>query len=442
MAAALIVAAALTVAVRPVAVGAVVAPPTSPPTVQTPVQTTVPVGLPTPQEYVAIAMDFVLAYAYRVPTVDFSAIRARAEQRAAVALTIADTYPIIVEALKALGDNHSTFERPPEAAQTASGRYEGFGFTAVWPQRTVIVVAPGSPAAAAGLRVGDRVDRVDGKTPRGSTGVIAVPRDRNGQFPSRLTLSVKRPGVRKSITITIGRGEVTLVSVPRGSVLPNRVLPGRIAYLEVPGIVGDPSAQTAYATQLQQTIRDEDGDTRCGWVVDLRRNRGGYIYAMLAGLGPLAGDGSLGGQLAADGKVTAWVYAAGTLRVGDQPTVSVANPYVLLHTDVPVAVLTSGLTASAGEASVIAFAQRPNTRRFGEATLGLTTFNIQRNMPDAAVLVVTNAVDVDRAGKAYDGPIPPDVAITNDWNHVGDDADPVLNSAVQWLASGAACATQ
>jgi carboxyl-terminal processing protease len=303
----------------------------------------------------------------------------------------------------------------------------------------VIVVVPGSPAAAAGLRVGDRIDKVDGKAPRGVTGVIAVPRDKNGDFPSQVILVVKRPGVRKPILLTIGRGEVTLVSVPTGSVLPNRTLPGRIAYLEVPGIVGDANAQTAYATQLQMAIRAEDGDARCGWVVDLRRNRGGYIYAMLAGLGPLAGDGLLGGQLAADGKVTAWTYSGGTLRVGDQPTVSVADPYVLRHRDAPVAVLTTGLTASAGEASTIAFAQRPNTRRFGEATLGLTTFNIQRTMPDAAVLVVTNAVDIDRAANPYDGPIQPDVSITTDWTHVGDDADPVLNAAVQWLATTAAC---
>ena len=398
--------------------------------------------LPKPSAYVRIALDFIEQAAYRVPLVDWAAVRARAEQRAESAATIADTYPIITDALKGLADRHSSFTGPPQAVQQTAGKYNGFGFLAVLPSRLVVTVAPGSPAALAGLLVGDRIDKVDGKAPLRSGGAITVARDRSGNFPARITLTVIRTGSgngsRKAKTIVVKQGEVTLVSVPQTVPVPLTLGEG-LAYIEVPGIVGDDAAQRSYASQLQAIIRTADAPTRCGWIIDLRRNRGGYIFAMLAGLGPILGDGLLGGKRDAKGQIANWTYAAGVVLEDANRTVAADSPYTLTRAGPPVAVLTSGLSASAAEAVAIAFRGRPLTRSFGEATLGLPTFNSRRTMPDGAFLDVMTNVDVDRLGNTYDAAVPVDERVAIDWSNIGNDRDPVLGAAARWLEAQPAC---
>ncbi len=49
----------------------------------------------------------------------------------------------------------------------------------------------------------------------------------------------------------------------------------------------------AYATKLQGIIADLDKAHPAGWVVDLRGNVGGNMWPMLAGIGPVLGEGCL-----------------------------------------------------------------------------------------------------------------------------------------------------
>ena len=398
----------------------------------------------TPISYVNEALDFIEQMSFRKSTLDWNTIRATAESKAKTATTIDEAHTIVADVIKAMDDKHSSFTRPPQAQLQAAGNYSGFGFIAVWPSRTVVTVATGSPASKAGLRVGDRITKIDGKSPIHTDSVITVPRDRRGNFPPRIVVTVTRTGARLPKSLTLQLGAVTLVSIPTAAVVPPKLGSGlgSIGYLDVPGIIGDAAVQKSYAQELQDAIRATDSEVRCGWVVDLRRNRGGYIYAMLAGLGPLLGSGEVGGQLNAAGTRTMWSYTDGALFAGESATVTVDRPYRLDDPKVPVAVLTSGLTASAGEATTIAFRHRPASRSFGEKTVGLTTFNVRKRMPDGAFLDILNAVDVDRVGNVYDGPIVPEQPTAIDWNNVGNSADPVLTAATTWLNQQPACTHQ
>ena len=403
--------------------------------------TTAAPGPLTPVAYVADVLAFIERYAYRVPLVDWPAIRVRAEAKAVGAVTIADTYPIVIEAVKALGDKHSSFTKPVDAVKQTAGNYTGFGFLASMPSRVVVTIAPGGPAARAGLRVADRIDKVDGKTPPIVGNALAVGRRADGTFADTVILRVARPLVGRPLMLTLRRGEVTLVSIPVTSPPPKVVIPREFGYLDVPGIVGDAAVQKNFANQVQGLIRDLDNGNRCGWIVDLRKNRGGYIYALLAGLGPLLGDAIVGGSRNVKGEVTSWSYRAGVVSAGDTTAVSVDAPYALRRPGAAVAVLTSGLTASAGEASVIFFRGAANARTFGEPTIGLTTFNIRHALADGAFLDITNAVDVDRNLTPYDGPIAPDEPVAIDWVAVNNGNDAALQSASSWLRSQPSCAT-
>ena len=396
----------------------------------------------TPAAYVRDALDFIEVAAFRLAAVDWASIRARAEVRAKPASTLDEAHNIISDTLAAINDRHSSFTRPVQAERQMSGNYNGFGFVAVWPSRTVVTVAAGGPAAKAGLRLGDKITRVDGKIPNHTDTHIVIPRDSKGEFPQKIVVTITRKGLRSPKNLRMNVGTVTLISVPTAAVVePPKIggVVGAFGYVDVPGIIGDPEAQKQYAQSLHNAIRATDGVPRCGWVVDLRRNRGGYIYAMLNGLGPLLGAGAVAGQLNAAGTRTLWSYRDGTVYSGDAPTVSVDSPYSVSIADPAVAVLTSGLTASAGEAATIAFRGRANTRSFGEKTVGLTTFNVRKKMSDGAFLDILNAVDIDRNGTVYDGPVVPDQSVAIDWNNIATPTDPVITAATRWLSEQPSC---
>ena len=71
-------------------------------------------------------------------------------------------------------------------------------------------------------------------------------------------------------------------------------------------------------------------------------------------------------------------------------------PYRLRRESPRVAVLFDGATASSGEAVVVAFQRRADTRSFGTVTCGLSTANEAYTMSDGASLLLTVAVMADR----------------------------------------------
>lgn len=186
-----------------------------------------------------------------------------------------------------------------------------------------------------------------------------------------------------------------------------------------------------YATTVQHAIRDADSIAVRGWVVDLRRNGGGNMYPMLAGIGPILGEGEAGGFLHADGTRTPFRYRDGAAFCGNHINTRIAKPYQLRREMPPVAVLTGAITVSSGEFMLLAFRGRPHTRTFGQATAGMPTGNQLKVMPDGAVLRFTTSLGLDRTGHVYDDPILPDEEIPA--ANTGTGGDPVLDAAVDWL---------
>jgi C-terminal processing protease CtpA/Prc len=54
---------------------------------------------------------------------------------------------------------------------------------------------------------------------------------------------------------------------------------------------GTTEQANAFARQIQDTIASRDRDDLIGWIVDLRSNGGGNMWPMIAGLGPILGEG-------------------------------------------------------------------------------------------------------------------------------------------------------
>jgi hypothetical protein len=220
------------------------------------------------------------------------------------------------------------------------------------------------------------------------------------------------------------------------------IVGGRYGYLHVPAFGGTQDQAVILADSLQFLVGLLDTRTPCGWVIDLRHNIGGSMWPMLLGVGPLLGAVSVGSFVDADGGVLGWWYEnglAGASPAGYRSTYIglTRAPYTLRVPNPAIAVLTDSLTASSGEAIVVAFRGRPQTRSFGGATYGVPTGNLAFRLSDNAVLVLTVVVDADRTGKQYESAIAPDVVIPQTGAPAADDA--TVLAATSWLATQSAC---
>jgi hypothetical protein len=217
----------------------------------------------------------------------------------------------------------------------------------------------------------------------------------------------------------------------------------RVGYLRVPEFGSADSTQsTAYADALQDAIRHLDARGVCGWVVDVRTNSGGNMWPMIAGIGPLLGENPVGWFVRPTGAREPWAYEGGaSLYNNGRPLARASGTgHVLRDPAAPVAVLTGARTMSAGEAVVVAFRGRPNTRSFGAATGGMSTGNESFDLADGGRLVITTTLYADRTGRRYGAAIAPDVTLAAGVREAPTPSDAVADAARSWIESQPACA--
>jgi C-terminal processing protease CtpA/Prc len=166
--------------------------------------------------------------------------------------------------------------------------------------------------------------------------------------------------------------------------------------------------ELGFALSIEDRIRASDGPDLVGWIVDLRGNTGGNMWPMVAGVGPILGEGTAGAFVDPDGNVSLWGYVDGASYLDGTPLVQMPNPYRLGRPGPRVAVLTNCSVASSGEAVAIAFRGRPNTRSFGTATRGLSTANESYPLSDGAILLLTVSTMADRNLTLYGNFVVPD----------------------------------
>jgi hypothetical protein len=200
---------------------------------------------------------------------------------------------------------------------------------------------------------------------------------------------------------------------------------------------------SAFAAAFQQSLAALDARRPCGWVVDLRGNGGGDMWPMLAGLGPILGEGTVGGSVNATGARDHWIYQGGEAIFEDGSGVrktiaAVADPVSV--TVASIAVLIDRGTASSGEAMAIAFRGDPRVRLFGETTFGASTATRGFKLSDGANLVVAVSTFVDRAGNVFPHGVTPDVEVAVPETRPEPSADAVLQHALTWLRTRPSCA--
>jgi carboxyl-terminal processing protease len=166
-------------------------------------------------------------------------------------------------------DPHSNFYDPKSYAQMKEdqhGRYGGVGMT-IRPQgSTIVVVAPfeGTPAFKAGIRPGDVLLTVDGKSTENMDSA-AVASLLKGAPGSPVVVVMTREGTPKPLTFNLIRSEI-----PRHSVdMAFMIRPG-IGYIHVTQFMETTSQEV-------QAALDGFGPNMTGLLIDLRGNPGGLL---------------------------------------------------------------------------------------------------------------------------------------------------------------------
>lgn len=222
-----------------------------------------------------------------------------------------------------------------------------------------------------------------------------------------------------------------------------QMLGSGIAYIALPTFASQADGMVQeYAWRGQELIQRLRDEGACGWILDLRRNSGGHMYAMITAIGPLLGEGNAGFFRAGVGLIQPWGYAHGVAWLGPDTIVRLPPDHPPIPPlGAPVAILTGKLTASSAEAIVAGFRGVPRALSFGSMTAGFSTGNTGYRLSDGATVLLTELVLGDRLGREYGEPIRPDRPVGGVlWNVFADPADPVTTAAAaEWLRHTSDC---
>ena len=191
-----------------------------------------------------------------------------------------------------------------------------------------------------------------------------------------------------------------------------------------------PEQETEYVEAAHFALTGFLESDPCGLIVDLRYSGGGSDKARIAAVAPILGEGPVSHISIRNGESGSTIIRDGLLLNSDGEIAIPTNVDVRPKPDLPVAVLLSSNTASAGESVAIRFLGRPNTRSFGQATAGLVSANIAIPMPDGALLALATGYHRDRLGREVNQAIEPDVTTPLNQDSGQDQAQ---TAAIEWL---------
>ena len=203
--------------------------------------------------------------------------------------------------------------------------------------------------------------------------------------------------------------------------------PPSVGYVKVGSCDCEGVTATRFAESVQQVISAADRSGLAGWIVDLRGNFGGNMWPMIAGIGPVLGEGIIG-WIVYNNREYEREYRNGAALSLGETFAGVGRAYRLLKEFPKVAVLTDGMVSSAGEAIAVYFKGRPDTRSFGTPTCG--HHHLQQFFPfnDGATLGLAVSEHADRMKRQYAGSIAPDEIVS--------DPSEAASRAIAWLLGG------
>ncbi len=188
-----------------------------------------------------------------------------------------------------------------------------------------------------------------------------------------------------------------------------KIIDRKYAMVSIDGFLGvDSTSSDNYADSLQNLILNLYLKKPIGWIIDLRNNTGGWEYPMIAGLGPILGEGILAYEVNRDGKIeNEYSYARLNKNGILKKQIELIDSAFIFDKKLPTVVLVGNNTASAGEFLTQCFYENKKTVLIGEPTYGVPTGLRGFFMPDSTQICVTSSIFKNRNMKGNGKPIQP-----------------------------------
>jgi carboxyl-terminal processing protease len=165
------------------------------------------------------------------------------------------------------------------------GEFGGLGIEVTQDNGFIKVISPidDTPASKAGVKAGDIITALDGKTVQGLSLQDAVDKMR-GAPNSKITLTIKREGVDKPIELSMLR-EVIHIQVVK-----SRMEPDGIGYVRLTQFTEQADAGLKQAVK---GLKQQAGGKLKGLILDLRNNPGGLLDQAVAISGDFINQGEI-----------------------------------------------------------------------------------------------------------------------------------------------------
>ncbi|MBD2445236.1 S41 family peptidase [Dolichospermum sp. FACHB-1091] len=187
-----------------------------------------------------------------------------------------EAYKSIREMLKKLEDPYTRFMNPEEFKNLqvdTSGELTGIGITISQDEKTkqLLVIAPieDTPAFRAGILAKDIILQIDGKNTKGMDTNDAVSLIR-GKAGTRVKLTILRNGQKKQFDIQRARIEIHPVRYSE-----KKTPAGNIGYIRLNQFSANASKE------MKNAIQNLEAKKVSGYILDLRGNPGGLLYASI-----------------------------------------------------------------------------------------------------------------------------------------------------------------
>ncbi|WP_334126410.1 S41 family peptidase [Empedobacter brevis] len=216
------------------------------------------------------------------------------------------------------------------------------------------------------------------------------------------------------------------------------ILDQDVAYIRIPGNNDFAFKKVdSLANDIVSHINQVNSDKIKGWIIDLRMNTGGNMYPILLGLKEFIGNELIfGGFINSKNQSTGiWEIKENKLSIDHITLERKTILNYLPPNTIPIVILTSGYTASAGEMTAISFIGRDHTYIVGEPTAHYTTAVQGFEINQFAALNLSTDYVVDRNKKVYKGRIMPDIEITKGDNFEDLRKDTKISQALKLLKS-------
>jgi carboxyl-terminal processing protease len=293
-------------------------------------------------------------------------------------------------------------------SENIEGSFEGIGASVGLDEADRLVINdpyPGRPAFKAGLRAGDVVLKVDGRSIKDFTLYESVALIR-GPAGSSVVLTILREGEPEPFEVTVVRAKIDI------EIVESKLLDHQIGYVRLAQFSSGAADKIARA---MEELVDQGAQAM---IFDLRSNPGGLLSEAVNVSSLFIEDGPVVIEKLKEGEEK--VFEAKAARY--QPV------------SAPLVVLVNAGSASASEIVAGAIQDRGRGMIIGEQTYGKGSVQLPHNLADGSELRVTIAEWLTPNGRQiHQTGITPDVEVELTIEDLQNERDPQLDEAVNYL---------